>query len=268
MKKQPLLTALFAAVTLASILPFAATAAKKSDAKPVAREFYELRVYSFDSADQQKRVANYWANAAIPALNRQGIETIGLFQETVPQEGQDLGQIVVLVPYKTINQFAASERKLNQDKAYKKAAASYINATKDAPAYKRIESHLLQAMKVQPQLTVPNTKKKRIFEMREYEGHSEAGSDSKIAMFNDVEADIFAESGLSGVFYAKTIIGKNRPSLRYMVTFADEEEQAADWASFRENPNWAAAKGNKKYAAAGVSGRTTFMLKPLKGSQL
>ena len=90
--------------------------------KPSPREHYELRVYTVDSATQQQRIANYWAEAAIPALNRQGIKNIGLFQETKPQEGEQFGQVIVLVPYKTIGQFASSVSKLNADKEYKRWA--------------------------------------------------------------------------------------------------------------------------------------------------
>ena len=255
-------------LALIALFTLANSSMAQDKPKPSPREHYELRVYTVDSATQQQRIANYWAEAAIPALNRQGIKNIGLFQETKPQEGEQFGQVIVLVPYKTIGQFASSVSKLNADKEYKKVGADYLNATKDDPAYRRIESHLLRAMRVKPQLTVPDTGKKRIFEMREYEGHSEAGSANKIAMFNQIEADIFAESGLEAIFYSETLIGGKRPSLRYMVTFDDEADQAKDWQSFRDNPRWNKAKTNPKWSKGGVSGRTTNYLKPLKGSQL
>lgn len=255
-------------IALFVLIAFVTSGTAQEASKTNTREHYELRFYAVDSADQQQRVANYWAKAAIPALNRLGVTNIGLFQETKPQDGEEFGQVVVLVPFKNIGQFASSQWKLNADKVYKKAGADYLNATKDNPAYRRIESHLLRAMKVKPQLTVPDTGKKRIFEMREYEGHSEAGSANKIAMFNQIEADIFAESGLEAVFYTETLIGKNRPSLRYMVTFDDEADQAKDWQSFRDNPRWNKAKVDPKWSKGGVSGRTTNYLKPLKGSQL
>ena len=241
---------------------------KKEQPNQPSREFYEVRVYSFDTAKQQQRVANYWAEAAIPALNRLGCDRIGLFQETEKQDGKDLEQIVVFMPYKNLNQLNAFEMKLRRDKTYRKAAASYLDATKEDPAYSRIESHLLRALKVKPTMSVPNSNKGRIFEMREYEGHGETGSETKIAMFNEVEADIFAESGLGAVFYGQTLIGKNRPSLMYMVSFENEEAREADWNAFRNNPNWNAAKGDPKYSAGGVSDRTVFMLKPLSGSQI
>jgi len=261
---------IYRSTSLAFMALFALVSSSLAQDAPKAgpREHYELRFYTVDSAAQQQRVADYWAQAAIPALNRLGIKNIGLFQETKPQEGEAFGQVVVLIPYKNIGQFASSQWKLNADKEYKKAGADYLRASKDDPAYRRIESHLLRAMKVKPQLTVPNIGKKRIFEMREYEGHSEAGSANKIAMFDQIEADIFAESGLEAVFYSETLIGKNRPSLRYMVTFDDEADQAKDWQSFRDNPRWNKAKVDPKWSRGGVSGRTTNYLKPLKGSQL
>jgi len=239
-----------------------------ADKAAKTREFYEIRVYSFSTKQQQQRVARYWADAAIPAYNRLGCGSIGLFKETKLQEGNDLEQIVVLIPYKNLNQLNAVDLKLPRDKAYRKKAASFLDATKKDPAYDRIESHLLRAMKVQPNLSVPDTSKPRIFEMREYEGHGETGSETKIEMFEEVEADIFAESGLEAVFYGKTLIGKNRPSLMYMVTHDDETDQAADWDSFRNNPNWDKARKDPRWAPGGVSGRTTYMLKPLPGSQL
>ena len=261
---------IYRSTSLAFMALFALVSSSLAQVAPKAgpREYYELRFYTVDSAAQQQRVADYWAQAAIPALNRLGIKNIGLFQETKPQEGEVFGQVVVLIPYKNVGQFASSHRKLNADKEYKKAGADYLRASKDDPAYRRIESHLLRAMKVKPQLALPNIEKKRIFEMREYEGHSAAGSANKIAMFDQIEADIFAESGLEAVFYSETLIGKNRPSLRYMVTFDDEADQAKDWQSFRDNPRWNKAKVDPKWSRGGVSGRTTNFLKPLKGSQL
>lgn len=256
--------------TVLASVAFSAINAADSKKQPNknSREFYEIRVYSFDTAKQQQRVADYWADAAIPALNRLGCDRIGLFQETEKQDGKDLEQIVVLIPYTNLSQLNTLEMKLGKDRKYRKAAASYLDASKQNPAYKRIESHLLRALKVKPTLSVPNTKRSRIFEMREYEGHGETASETKIAMFDEVEANIFAESGLDAVFYGKTIIGKNRPSLMYMISFEDEEEREADWNSFRSNPRWDVAKRNPKYSAGGVSGRTVFMLKPLSGSQL
>lgn len=43
--------------------------------------YYELRTYTLKDANQQRLVEDYLEKAAIPALNRLGIENIGVFTE-------------------------------------------------------------------------------------------------------------------------------------------------------------------------------------------
>ncbi len=259
-------TILVTVVSLAVILSPASAASEKSTAPD--SQFFELRIYTFTSAEQHALVEGYWEKAAIPALNRLGIKTIGVFNEIESEDNPEVPRIVVLIPYDSLAQFAGINDRLNEDKKYTKNAAAYMDVDKKTPAYAKIESHLLHALKVKPKLKAPDTSKDRIFEMREYQGHSEKANDLKMQMFNDVEADIFAESGLTAVFYSKTIIGKNRPSLFYMVTFDDMDDHAKDWDSFRKNPRWAAARKNPKYEGGGVSDRSTYMLRPAKFSQI
>jgi hypothetical protein len=44
-------------------------------------QYYELRVYTTKSAQQQRLVSDYWQNAAVPAYNRMGIQPVGVFTE-------------------------------------------------------------------------------------------------------------------------------------------------------------------------------------------
>ena len=225
-------------------------------------EYYELRIYTFSDAAQVKVVEDYWEHAAIPALNRLGVDRIGVFNEMESEDTPDVPRLVVLIPYASLDLFSKVEQKLEADPEYLKKGAAYYGVEKANPAYTRLESNLLQAMKV------PDTGKARIFEMREYEGHSEHANNQKMHMFNDAEAACFAASGLTSVFYSKTVIGKNRPSLFYMVTFDDMDDHAKDWDSFRENPWWAEIRTDKKYEGGGLSGRSTYMLKPTTFSQI
>jgi hypothetical protein len=267
MKNTILVKSLLLAV-LVAILAGPVVGVEGRNSKSAARQFYELRIYTFTSVEQHAVVENYWEKAAIPALNRLGIGPVGVFKEMDAAEGTDVPRIIVLIPYETLPKIAGAQRKLSKDAAYVKAAEAYYRAEKKTPAYTRIESNLLHAFKVMPTLKAPATDKARIFEMREYQGHSERANDLKINMFNDAEADIFAESGLTAVFYAKTIIGKNRPSLFYMVTFDDMADHAKDWAAFRANPKWAAVRKSPKYEGGGVSDRSIYMLKPMGFSQI
>src|SRR5262249_10068476 len=49
-------------------IPFRATAADDT------RQYYQLRVYTTKSEAQQKRIVDYWQNAAVPAFNRLGLQ--------------------------------------------------------------------------------------------------------------------------------------------------------------------------------------------------
>ena len=58
-------------------------------AKP-SPSYYEMRVYRFANEAQKKVVENYWQLAAIPAINRLGIPTVGVFSEADQKEGLKL----------------------------------------------------------------------------------------------------------------------------------------------------------------------------------
>src|ERR1700759_4955201 len=74
------MTSRFALFT-ASLLLALITIPSRAHAAGDDRQYYELRVYSTSSIEQQKRINDYWQNAAVPAYNRLGIQTIGVFTE-------------------------------------------------------------------------------------------------------------------------------------------------------------------------------------------
>jgi hypothetical protein len=102
-------------------------------------QYYELRVYSTKSEEQQKLVSDYWQNAAVPAYNRMGIQSIGVFTEL---QDSPTNKIYVLIPCDTLEVFAAIPGRLASDSAYQAAAAEYMGRPKSSPAYERIESSL------------------------------------------------------------------------------------------------------------------------------
>src|SRR5206468_2281133 len=66
------------------------------------RQYYELRVYTTKSPEQQQRVIDYWHAAAVPAYNRLGIQTIGVFTEL---EDSPTNSIYVLLPSDSFEAF-------------------------------------------------------------------------------------------------------------------------------------------------------------------
>src|SRR5271165_6354501 len=78
------------------------TAATAAD--PAQPQYYELRVYSTKSEEQQKLVSDYWQNAGVPAYNRMGVQPVGVFTEL---QDSPTNKIYVLIPFDSLDAFAA-----------------------------------------------------------------------------------------------------------------------------------------------------------------
>jgi hypothetical protein len=133
------------------------------------REFYELRCFKMQSGEQPRLAHKYFAEALIPALNRQGLKTIGAFDLYL---GPETPTIYLLIPSTSLEALVTSELKLAHDDEYLKAAEPFDAAPAKQPAFSRIESSLMIAFEGYPKLTVtPATEKKgaRVFQLRTYD---------------------------------------------------------------------------------------------------
>ncbi|UFH56336.1 NIPSNAP family protein [Spirosoma sp. KNUC1025] len=229
-------------------------------------EFYELRIYTLKNGRQLKLVQNYLQQAAIPAFNRLGSQSIGVFTEYLPQ---GFTKLVVVIPFSSLDAYFKMPDQLANDNAYQKAGAEYFAADATAPAYERIESSLLRAFADMPKLEVP-AQKPRIFELRRYESHNEIAGKKKIEMFNQGgEITIFKRVGLTPVFFGETLIGPMRPNLTYMLTFDNMEEHDQNWKAFGSDPDWKKISSMPEYANDKiVSNITRTFLVPTSFSQV
>src|SRR5450755_2041019 len=119
-------------IILAVVVTVIANPSRLAAADSDKPQYYELRVYTTKSAEQQQRVNDYWQNAAIPAYNRMGIQPIGVFTEL---QDSATNKIYVLIPCDSPEIFVAIPAKLGADAAYQKAAAEFLAAPKLNPAY-------------------------------------------------------------------------------------------------------------------------------------
>src|SRR5687768_11949180 len=92
-----------------------------------AREFYELKVYSLKTPEQETRVETYLKNAYLPALHRAGISKVGVFKP-IGNDTARTRKIYVMVPMKSLDQLVKIPQALQKDKQYAQAGADYINA--------------------------------------------------------------------------------------------------------------------------------------------
>ncbi len=234
-----------------------------------AREFYELRRYQFRFGPMAKRFEQYITQAAMPAMQRMGIGPIGVFS---PAGGPDNPAAYVLVPFKSLAEFASVGERLQQDPEYQKLGDDYINTPATDPPYVRYESSLLLALTGMPRLAVPAQtadNRSRLFELRTYESHSRKALKTKVKMFNEGELDIFRRTGLAPVFFGETLIGPQQPNLTYLLVFDDLAHHGQCWEKFRNDPEWEKMSATPGYSNAEiVSNIHSLFLKPMGCSQL
>ncbi len=228
-------------------------------------QYYELRVYTTKSEDQQQRLTAYWQSAAIPAYNRLGSRPIGVFTEN---KETATNQIFVFIPYDSAEAFAALPAKLGADAAYQQAAAEYWNAPKTNAAYESLRSSLLVAFDGMKQLVVPPPEPRpNVFELRTYISPSEGKGWNKIQMFESGEITLMKEVGLAPIFYGRTVAGAPMPSLVYLTCAEDLAAHKKHWQSFGNGPVWKKLSADPQYRD-NMNGLQSLMLKRTAASQL
>jgi len=205
-------------------------------------EYYELRTYTLKFGTSRRPLDEYLERALIPALNRQGVANIGVFEEiAAPQPAV----VYVLIPFPSANHFIDADQKLAEDGAYQQAKGPYDEVP--GAIYARFDTYLLKAFSGIPQMKVPGSESE-LFELRIYESYSEDAARRKVKMFNEGELDIFYKTGLNPVFFGSCMAGKNMPHLTYMLHFKDMEERDANWQKFVDHPDWKNMSSMEEYA--------------------
>lgn len=205
------------------------------------RAFYQLNVYHFSNDAQEKILDNYLQNALLPALHRIGIANVGVFK-AIANDTAASKLLYVFIPIGSMEAITKLPAKLDADNAYQSAGAEYINAVYTAAPYARMETILLHAFPLAPQMQLPALKaekKDRVYELRSYESATEKIFRNKVQMFNEGgEIDLFKRLNFNSVFYSEVIAGCKMPNLMYMTTFENMPDRDAHWKSFGSDSSW------------------------------
>ena len=253
--------AMVCALVLATLVSPGRAAAADADSP----QYYEIRIYSTKSADQQQRVIDYWQNAAVPAYNRLGIQPVGVFTEIT---NTPTNSIYVLIPCDSLEIFASIPAKLAADATYQAAAATFLTAPKENPAYERFESSLTVAFDGMKHLVVPPADKKpAVFELRTYMSPNDERGFNKVKMFEAGEIQLMKDIGLSPIFYSRKLIGPNQPCLMYMTCGVDMAEHKKHWKIFGSSPVWKGLQADPQYKD-NVSKTIKILLQRTSASQL
>ena len=227
------------------------------------KEYYELRTYSIPFNGSEKSLHYYLEEALLPALNRYGVENIGVFEtigNPIPKK------IILLIPYKNISTYGDIINSLRTDNKYLEMRKTYDTISHDKKVYTRFSSSFYIAFDGLPKIIKPKEGNK-LFELRTYEGYSEDAVRRKVKMFNQEEFAIFEITGLHSVFFGEQVSGPLMPALTYMLSFNSMEERDSNWSRFSKNSDWKRISKLPEYAFTVSDIKRTF-LKPLPYSQL
>jgi NIPSNAP len=200
-------------------------------------QFYELRQYHLRTTMRQE-FGDYLRDVAVPAYNRAGIPTVGVFTTTF---GPDSPTFWLLLPHANLESFGTLDSKLQTDQEYKTKGAEHHSRPSSNPAYLRIDSQLMIAFSSIPVLEKPTgavAGPSRVFELRTYESHSKAAHRKKVEMFDTGEIAIFRRTGLTPVFFGSNLVATRLPSLTYMLVFEDLAAREKNWGQFVGDPEW------------------------------
>ncbi len=231
-------------VTLGLMMTSGSVAAADAD-----RQLYEVRRYVQGENSDPAAIDSYLQDALLPALQRQGIDTVGVFSAS-PADETGVKQIVVAIAYANAAEMLGVKQKLATDESYNQAAAEYLARGPKEPPFSRISSELLVAMDCWPSAKVPEdalANNERVYELRLYESPTERVGDVKVEMFNAGEVPIFLDCGIIPIFIGQAVIGPNTPSLTYLTMYPNEAARIESWKAFRAHPDWKILSAEKKY---------------------
>lgn len=273
----------FITTSLAAGAALASSARAAGPAAAAGREYYELRCYGLKADVRLKANAErapldaYLESALLPALAQRGVKNVGVFTEIKvdKQAGTSTPMpdtpVWVLIPHATLESFVSVSAELISDPAVQKAGAAYLGAEKARPAFERIDTWVYRAFKGMPKMEVPafakNRTPGRVFEMRDYESHSELKALSKMAMFDEGETQLMRELGMSPMLFGQGIAGPNLPHLRYITGATDLATHLGNWKKFGPDPRWKAMSGDPRYAG-NTSKNTSRFVVPTSYSQI
>ncbi|MBI5766442.1 MAG: NIPSNAP family protein [Verrucomicrobia bacterium] len=245
--------------------------------KSAGRDYYELRAYRLKPGAATAPLDRYLEKALLPALAKRGVKEVGVFTELEVDKKAGTSKpkaetpVWVLIRHTSLDTFVAGAAELNADAEVQSAGADYLNVPKASPAFDRIDTWLYRAFKGMPRMEQPvfskNRTPTRVFEMRDYESHSERAALSKMAMFDNGETQLMRDLGMSPVFFGQSIAGPNLPHLRYMTSGSDLAAHLAGWAKFGPDPRWKAMSGDPQYKD-NTSKNTARFLVPTAYSQI
>ena len=235
------------------------------------RELIEIMTYSCSSLEKRDTLMRVFDAALIPALNRQGINKVGVFWSSGEVNDGNAAfatNVFVVIPHPTMASFVEVDQRLLADPQFMKDAAPLFEAPMADPVYDSCSISLLRGFATCPQVQQVTASPDRVLQLRIYNSYTTERNAKKVAMFEQGgEIGIFHACGLRPVFFGQALAGDRLANLTYMLGFSDKTEKEAAWKRFRNHPAWLKLKADPQYKDT-ANKITNIVLCPSKGSQL
>ncbi len=199
-------------------------------------QYFELRWYYFRNGSQPQRANQFFEKVWAPAAKRLGVGPTGFFSPVI---GEGSPYLLRVSSYPSMGDVEFFLSRMMRDSDFAQHYGEWHKPLD--PGYVRTENAMLKAFDAMPALTIAPDDGKRapkIFELRTYESNDPITLRRKVKMFNDGEAGIFQRLGMAPVFFGETIVGRNQPSLTYMLSYDDMAARDRLWNAFGSDPEW------------------------------
>jgi len=248
MKRRTFLSA-SAALGMTPVMGMSGLTGNSEQSQTPKLQYFEwIRYHLHVERNRQRLVSDYYRDVAIPALNKAGINNVGVFNV---KHGVNNPTLHVIIPHPSLESIVTVNDRLLNDQSFVQAGERVLKTNLAEMAYVSMEKSILRAFTHLPEIVVPTQKKEnrsRIFQVRTYEAPSLEASKRKIHMFNEGgEIAIFKQTGLQPILFGETIAGDRMPNLLYILAFNDFAEMDKAWRAFSSSPAWKELSANKYY---------------------
>src|SRR5688572_26840439 len=93
-----------------------------------ARSFYELRIYHYQTAEQENILNEYFKMALLPALHKLKNPSIGVFS-ALKNDTAAVKDIYILIPHSSLESVITTQQKVANDAGYQEAGKEYVNGS-------------------------------------------------------------------------------------------------------------------------------------------
>ena len=80
-------------------------------AKAESRSYYQLKVYHYKTLSQENKLDQYFRQALIPALHRQGVKNVGVFKPVIQADTDK--RVYVFIPFASLDKLTEEDQKLH-----------------------------------------------------------------------------------------------------------------------------------------------------------